>query len=157
MSGDQQRIGRLKRQAICNWSKLCCSRLRSSTISNLVVFTFSNCTNLNLNRHPDAYHTCYNMAGLSACQNYFQYQSSKSNINTSDSISALSMSEPKTHPPLTAAFHWKAQKTPFNGRKIGGRIFYETDRAGLINPVYVIPAGAAESARQWYEERPLEV
>jgi protein farnesyltransferase subunit beta len=108
-----------------------------------------------IHRHPDAYHTCYNMAGLSACQNYYQYQ--PSSRNTSNKFSDLSISDVKPYPPLTAAFHWKAQKTPFNGRKQGGRIFYETDRAGLINPVYVIPAGAAERARQWYEERPLMV
>lgn len=93
-------------------------------------------------RHPDAYHSCYDLAGLSAAQNYSQYQAS-------------SASSSEAYPPLTAGFHWKTSKTPFNGRNTGGRIFYETDRAGLINPVYVIPAGAAEAARAYFDKKPL--
>lgn len=91
-------------------------------------------------RNCDAYHTCYNLAGLSAAQNYSQYQPSTPG---------------EAYPALTAGFHWKTSKTPFTGRNSGGRIFYESDRVGFINPVYVIPAGAAEAARGYFEDKPL--
>lgn len=89
-------------------------------------------------RPPDAYHTCYNLAGLSAAQHQVRHVGSTDASTTS---------------PLTAGFRWAhvrdaSEEAAGKGAE-GGSVL-------ALNPVYVIPLGLAEAARQKCEGVPLD-
>lgn len=96
----------------------------------------------NMTRNPDAYHTNYNLVGLSSAQNHFEFDRS--------STSSLE--------PIKAVFNWKCTKTP-TSTALSDReqIFNETDRVALIHPVFVVPIHAAENARRYFSTRPLDI
>ena len=92
-------------------------------------------------RHVDSYHSCYNLAGLSSAQNHYYY------IPTENTPSQ----------DLTASFQWKAFKVSADlssTDKPDVPIFEEQDRVALIHPVFVVPWGAAERARAYFEAKP---
>lgn len=100
-------------------------------------------------RNPDAYHTNYNLVGLSSAQNHFIY---KASTNEDSSTSPSS-------------FNWSSTiKSPMAGDKqisgeIGLRdstqIFNEGDRVLTIHPVFVVPAGSAEAMHSYFASKPL--
>jgi len=85
-----------------------------------------------VSRHQDAYHTCYNLAGLSATQHRYVYDSEKSTADTA---------------PLSAAFNW----TVADVAEEEGKIWDEEDVVEIIHPVFVVPWGQAEAARNYFE------
>lgn len=89
-------------------------------------------------RGPDAYHTCYNLAGLSSTQHYYSYE------RTADAQSQPS--------PLRAGFNWTVSKDVFH---LGdSRLITEGElesTVSSIHPVYVTAWGVAERARAHFE------
>ncbi|KAF2812618.1 terpenoid cyclases/Protein prenyltransferase [Mytilinidion resinicola] len=86
-------------------------------------------------KHPDAYHTCYNLAGLSAAQHRYVYDYEKS----TGAAAA----------PLSAAFNW----TVADVVEEEGKIWDEDDTVNIIHPVFVVPWGQAEAVRKYFEEK----
>ena len=81
---------------------------------------------------PDAYHTCYSLAGLNAAQNYYYYPA-----NTEQGAA-----------PLSAGFNWRVDAS-----QVEDIPFDEGDRVRLVHPVYVLPWGAAERTRGVFEHK----
>lgn len=91
-----------------------------------------------MDRHPDSYHTCYTLTGLSMTQNY-HYRTESS---TSDG-------------PFASAFSWKS--SPIIGRNESEiNVFSEADRLAPAHPLYVIPHNAAENMRTWSQTVPFD-
>jgi protein farnesyltransferase subunit beta len=86
-----------------------------------------------VSRYPDAYHTCYNLAGLSATQHRYVYDYSKS-------------SGPEAAP-LSAAFNWTVADVV--GEE--GKVWDDGDEVKTIHPVFAVPWGQAEAARKHFE------
>ncbi|KAL2861378.1 terpenoid cyclases/protein prenyltransferase alpha-alpha toroid [Aspergillus pseudodeflectus] len=93
-------------------------------------------------KHPDSYHTCYTLTGLSSVQ-YRHYHTD---------VSATSKAE------FSAAFSWKyvPVRNP-EGHGTDVNVFDENDRLAAFHPLYVIPHNSAERMRLWCENRPLDV
>ncbi|KAF2460653.1 terpenoid cyclases/protein prenyltransferase alpha-alpha toroid [Lineolata rhizophorae] len=87
-------------------------------------------------KNPDAYHTNYNICGLSAAQHRYAYCPSQ---------------EPDMEGNLKAGFSWVMMAE--GEREEEGRVFDDEDRVGAINPVYVVPVGRAERARRFFESK----
>ncbi|KAI9717149.1 MAG: hypothetical protein M1812_004897 [Candelaria pacifica] len=87
-------------------------------------------------KHPDSYHSCYVLAGLSSAQHYYYFQE--------PDVSRLVT-------PLSSAFNWAGSQTirASNGEEQPA-VFGTEDRVSLIHPIYVIPWGVAERTRAWY-------
>ncbi|KAL9077069.1 MAG: hypothetical protein Q9157_003492 [Trypethelium eluteriae] len=84
---------------------------------------------------PDAYHTCYSLAGLNAAQNPYYYSP-----------------DTKGNPaPLSASFNWRVDAT-----KEEGVPFDEDDRIRLVHPVYVLPWGTAEQTRDFFKDKDVD-
>ncbi|KAF2449236.1 terpenoid cyclases/Protein prenyltransferase [Karstenula rhodostoma CBS 690.94] len=79
-------------------------------------------------KRPDAYHTCYNLAGLSAAQHRY--------LHDGDAVAEQG---------LDAPFGW----TP-NGSFAGSRVWADADEVGLVHPVFVIPFGAVRESRRYF-------
>ncbi|KAF1991857.1 terpenoid cyclases/Protein prenyltransferase [Aulographum hederae CBS 113979] len=86
-------------------------------------------------KHPDGYHSCYNLAGLSAAQNVYIFD--RSLIGTDDPIQGNG---------LTAPFKWTNQ--PFIDVPCE-----EGDRVSPYHPVFVVPLGKAEAARRYFASK----
>ena len=84
---------------------------------------------------PDAYHTCYSLAGLSHAQNRYSYTAPPADGNGGGR--------------LMAAFGWKAEKPTEGEMEEGG--FEEGDRVAFVHPVFVVPMGVVEAARVGFE------
>ena len=82
---------------------------------------------------PDAYHTCYSIAGLSHAQNHYRYENADS---APDAASGR----------LNAAFNWTASKPTDLEMKVD-----EDDLVGFVHPVFVVPMEAVEAARKQFE------
>ena len=80
---------------------------------------------------PDAYHTCYSLAGLNAAQNHYYYSE-----------------DAEQNEPLSAAFEWRADVS-----KHEDIVFDEDDRVRLIHPVYVLPWDAAAQTRGFFNNQ----
>jgi protein farnesyltransferase subunit beta len=86
--------------------------------------------------HPDAYHTCYSIAGFSHAQNHYYYDEER----------------PTTYDDgrLMAAFNWGAQKPTreeMKEMKIG-----QEDLVSFVHPVFVVPMGVVEAAREQFKD-----
>ncbi|KAE8400446.1 terpenoid cyclases/protein prenyltransferase alpha-alpha toroid [Aspergillus pseudonomiae] len=93
-------------------------------------------------KHPDSYHTCYTLTGLSTTQ-YHHYHTDASASSKED---------------FSSAFSWKSLPvTSSNNDGSDLIVFDEKDRLTALHPLYVIPHQAAENMRTWYENAPLEV
>lgn len=91
-----------------------------------------------MDRHPDSYHTCYTLTGLSMTQNYhYRTDSTVSNGN------------------FSSAFSWKSSPI-LERNESEANVFDETDRLAPAHPLYVIPHKAAESMRAWCQKKPFE-
>ncbi|KAF2001966.1 terpenoid cyclases/Protein prenyltransferase [Amniculicola lignicola CBS 123094] len=87
-------------------------------------------------KRPDAYHTCYNLAGLSAAQWRFAYDGGvevEGEVGKGD---------------LGAAFCWRVE-----GEWEDQRVWGEGDTVRVVHPVFVVPWGKAEEARRYFEEK----
>ncbi|KAL9097128.1 MAG: hypothetical protein Q9165_000555 [Trypethelium subeluteriae] len=84
---------------------------------------------------PDAYHTCYSLAGLNAAQNHYYY----------------STDTERNPAPLSASFNWRVDAT-----KEEGVPFDEDDRIRLVHPVYVLPWGTAEQTREFFKDKDVD-
>lgn len=85
---------------------------------------------------PDAYHTCYSLAGLSHAENHYHYNH---NAIARDDASGR----------LTSAFNWTAKRpTRDEMRKLK---VDDNDLVDFVHPVFVIPLSAAEKARSDFE------
>ena len=91
-------------------------------------------------RYPDAYHSCYTLAGLSSAQHYMQYTSSGSNINSQEASLTTQSWAPYGLAPAED-----------NGRE--GDVSDSEDRLTPIHPIYVIPFTAVERCNDWCAKR----
>ncbi|EYE99877.1 CAAX farnesyltransferase subunit beta RAM1 [Aspergillus ruber CBS 135680] len=92
-------------------------------------------------KHPDSYHTCYTLTGLSTTQHRHYHTDT----------SATSKE------PFASAFSWKYTPVSSNvNDDTDVSVFEETDRVNPAHPLYVIPHKAAEDMRLWYEKEPLD-
>ncbi|KAL4952057.1 terpenoid cyclases/protein prenyltransferase alpha-alpha toroid [Aspergillus filifer] len=92
-------------------------------------------------KHPDAYHTCYTLTGLSSVQHDHYHTNSSA---TSDKQFA-------------SAFSWKSRPAQESEDHVSDvNVFDQNDRLTAFHPLYLIPHKAAESMRVWCEQKPLE-
>ena len=85
---------------------------------------------------PDAYHTCYSLAGLSHAQNHYHYNAS---LATRDEQTGR----------ILAAFNWTAEGPTKDELKE-----WKVDRGDvvdLVHPVFVVPMSAAEKAKEMFK------
>jgi protein farnesyltransferase subunit beta len=98
-----------------------------------------------LDRHPDSYHSCYTLTGLSTIQ-YYHYQTEQE--PTSSRIGGI----------FASSFSWKsvpAKITIDENDKNSRGIIDKCDRLAAFHPIYTIPHKNAEALRRWCEERPI--
>jgi protein farnesyltransferase subunit beta len=85
-------------------------------------------------KRADAYHTCYNLAGLSATQHTCTYEAeTKTNLSGSN---------------LDAPFYWKPR-----GLYEKGKVWGENDLVGEIHPIFVVPFQAVDECRKYFMEK----
>ncbi|KAF2116349.1 terpenoid cyclases/protein prenyltransferase alpha-alpha toroid [Lophiotrema nucula] len=82
-------------------------------------------------KRPDAYHTCYNLAGLSWAQYDWKYEKSEGERGE-----------------LDAPYHWQ-----LDGEYTEDVVWDNGDMVNRVHPVFVVPFGKAESCRKWFEEQ----
>ncbi|KAL4872920.1 hypothetical protein BDV12DRAFT_113429 [Aspergillus spectabilis] len=91
-------------------------------------------------KHPDSYHTCYTLTGLSSVQHH-HYRTKSSAISDEQ---------------FSSAFSWKYRHSRNSDDDASDvNVFQETDRLEAFHPLYVIPHEAAEGIRLWCEQKPL--
>ncbi|EON66817.1 hypothetical protein W97_06219 [Coniosporium apollinis CBS 100218] len=90
-------------------------------------------------KHPDAYHTCYNLAGFSSAQHVYSYDDAQTEGDEEEEFQG----------PLSAGFHWRTRDVEVG--EVEGKVFDEGDRVAAMNPVYLIPWGCAEKMRRYFE------
>ncbi|KAF2025845.1 terpenoid cyclases/Protein prenyltransferase [Setomelanomma holmii] len=86
-------------------------------------------------KHPDAYHTCYNLAGLSAAQYKYVYDE---NVNKDIGIANLG-----------APYHWKSQGVYEDDDVVCDH----EDVIRSIHPVFVIPYRSVYECRRYFEAK----
>jgi protein farnesyltransferase subunit beta len=87
--------------------------------------------------HPDAYHTCYSIAGLSHAQNRCHYDSTG---EVTDEKCGR----------LIAAFNWHAERPSqeeMREMKVG-----QEDLVGFVHPVFVVPMEVVEAAKKQFKD-----
>ena len=89
---------------------------------------------------PDAYHTCYSLAGLSHAENHYHYDD---HAATRDSESGR----------LMVAFNWSA--LPASTGDMKGLKVDDNDLVEFVHPVFVIPMRAVEGARKNFDSAAL--
>ncbi|KAL1969552.1 hypothetical protein VTN77DRAFT_8990 [Rasamsonia byssochlamydoides] len=92
-------------------------------------------------KHPDSYHTCYTLTGLSNLQ-YHHYHTGDGSPFSGIFASAFSW---KTAPILSSP-----------DAEADANVFEEDDRLTPFHPLYSIPHQAAENMRRWCEDRRIE-
>jgi protein farnesyltransferase subunit beta len=85
-------------------------------------------------KRADAYHTCYNLAGLSATQHRYVYNGE---VRTEIGGAALD-----------AAYYWKTQ-----GLCEEGRVWGDEDVVGEVHPIFVVPFRAVHECRRYFGDR----
>ncbi|KAF2642577.1 CaaX farnesyltransferase beta subunit Ram1 [Massarina eburnea CBS 473.64] len=85
-------------------------------------------------KRADAYHTCYNLAGLSATQHTYTYEATMQ-IDLGGSA-------------LDAPYYWK-----LDGVHEEGKVWDETDHIAEVHPIFVVPFKAAHACRKYFEEK----
>jgi protein farnesyltransferase subunit beta len=85
-------------------------------------------------KRPDAYHSCYNLAGLSATQHKYAYEADiQREIGGAD---------------LDAAYYWKAE-----GLFEEGRVWGDEDAVEEVHPVFVVPFKAVHECRRYFDDK----
>lgn len=88
-------------------------------------------------RHPDSYHTCYTLAGLSSLQ-YIHYYTETSAATSH----------------FASAFAWACrEKSSEGGDFLEENVYDESDRLRSLHPVYTIPHEAVVNLRTWAEKQ----
>jgi protein farnesyltransferase subunit beta len=85
--------------------------------------------------HADAYHTCYNLAGLSAAQYRYVYDE-----NVNKDIGGVNLGAP---------YHWKSQ----GGYDGHGIVWDHEDVIRAIHPVFIIPFRSVYECRRYFEAK----
>lgn len=86
-------------------------------------------------KHPDAYHTCYNLAGLSAAQYKYVYDK---DVNKDIGNGSLG-----------APYHWKT-----NGGYAGEDVVWDPeDVIRTVHPVFIIPYRSVYECRRYFESK----
>ena len=80
-------------------------------------------------KRPDAYHTCYNLAGLSATQHVYTYDETA----------------PASSDALGAPYNWTCQSL-----YPSSQIWEADDAINEVHPVFVIPFKAARESREYF-------
>ncbi|KAF3393102.1 Protein farnesyltransferase subunit beta [Talaromyces pinophilus] len=96
-------------------------------------------------KHPDSYHSCYTLTGLSTIQ-YYHYQTEQE--PTSSRLGGI----------FASSFSWKsipANITADENEANSRDIIDNCDRLVAFHPIYTIPHKNAEALRRWCEERPI--
>ncbi|KAI9931287.1 hypothetical protein ASPWEDRAFT_47477 [Aspergillus wentii DTO 134E9] len=92
-------------------------------------------------KHPDSYHTCYTLTGLSTTQHHHYHTDTSTTSKET----------------FASAFSWKYSPIPAtDDNESDASVFDEKDRVTAIHPLFVIPHKAAEDIRAWFEKKPLE-
>lgn len=86
-------------------------------------------------KYPDAYHTCYNLAGLSAAQHKYMYDE-----NVNKDIGSASLGAP---------YHWKTDLD----YEIESVVWDADDVVKTIHPVFVIPYRSVYECRRYFEAK----
>ncbi|KAF2744045.1 CaaX farnesyltransferase beta subunit Ram1 [Sporormia fimetaria CBS 119925] len=85
-------------------------------------------------KRADAYHTCYNLAGLSAVQyNHVFDEDMKGSVGVGE---------------LAAPYHWWVA-----GLYEEGKIWVEEDMVDEIHPVFIMPYDAVSACRKYFEDK----
>ena len=90
-------------------------------------------------RYPDAYHTCYTLAGLSGTQ-YHNYYNNESRY---DGVATLHDAFQWASSP-----HWSTAEM-----RNEAEINIPENRLTPIHPIFVIPWPAVEKAESWFQKR----
>ena len=91
-----------------------------------------------LARHPDAYHSCYTLAGLSLTQH-------RSCFETTTDSSQI---------PVESAFRWRHVDWKTGGGWTEGlHMFEEDDIVRPVHPIFVIPFDVVERTRTWFGKK----
>jgi len=86
-------------------------------------------------KQPDAYHTCYNLAGLSAAQHKYVYDGKvNQRLGTG---------------PLGAAYHWRTEGV-YDG---DNDVWDQEDTVRAVHPIFIIPYMAVYECRRYFEEK----
>ncbi|KAF2205536.1 terpenoid cyclases/Protein prenyltransferase [Delitschia confertaspora ATCC 74209] len=101
-------------------------------------------------KRPDAYHTCYNLAGLSAVQNRYYYDAEEEE-DGGVKISDEDGEKGEMTTTLDASFKWKVELGKGVGKE---RVWDDEDQVNVVHPVFIVPWGQAEKCRQYFEENP---
>ncbi|KAL8729817.1 MAG: hypothetical protein Q9181_004863 [Wetmoreana brouardii] len=92
-----------------------------------------------LPEYPDAYHSCYVLAGLSSAQHHSSY------TRGPDYDPSLSLND---------AFHWVSSPRSFDFlSQTGLRVPVKEERLTAIHPIFVISWPAVEATASWYENK----
>ncbi|EEH45460.2 uncharacterized protein PADG_01610 [Paracoccidioides brasiliensis Pb18] len=95
-------------------------------------------------KHPDSYHTCYILAGLSTVQ-HDHFITGAASVATANN-------------PFPSAFSWShAPVTPSVEQDQWAIVFDEEDRLEAVHPLFVIPHRAAKNMREWCEKNPVQI
>ncbi|EOA91881.1 CAAX farnesyltransferase (FTase) subunit beta [Exserohilum turcicum] len=86
-------------------------------------------------KHSDAYHTCYNLAGLSTAQHHYLYDES---VNKSLGTGNLG-----------APYHWKMQAR----YDAADKVWEDADVVKPVHPVFVIPFMSVYEMRKHFEDK----
>jgi protein farnesyltransferase subunit beta len=86
-------------------------------------------------KYPDAYHTCYNLAGLSAAQYKYVYDK-----NVNKDIGSTNLGAP---------YHWKTEGG-YDGEDV---IWDHEDIIRAVHPVFIIPYKAVYECRRYFEAK----
>ncbi len=84
--------------------------------------------------NSDSYHTCYVLAGLSSEQHKWHFNTFATKTATSGM--------------LTSAYQWSSEPIVE-----ASQIFDEEDRIETWHPIFVIPEGAAERAKEYFASK----
>ncbi len=93
-----------------------------------------------LRRYPDAYHSCYTLAGLSTAQHHTLFHL----VDDEDALTDY-------HSSLNAAFGWiNTSKSHGNLGDAMDVIYEAEDQVNPIHPIYVIPWAAVKQTHAYY-------
>jgi len=85
-------------------------------------------------KHPDTYHTCYGLAGLSAAQHRCKIGGEVGQVVD----------------PVAYGFAWAPAESHHTAGSVGVQDVEEEDMVKPIHPVYVIPFESVEETRAWF-------
>lgn len=91
-------------------------------------------------RYPDAYHSCYVLAGLSSAQHCTWYE------KEDDGHGSI--------PALTDAFRWISSRRPVEMTSLAEPEMSKNEGAVVsIHPIFVIPWPAVERTASWFDKK----